>query len=406
MTKDLKIDFENLTLDSIADDSLNHGEVENIEIDLDMFNYGVDGEHDYAIHGKDIDLKKIQVFNNLQYLSIIQKKNNENLGIYLDLDYLLKIPSLKKVYLEGHGLFPMGLSSDQHGKGNFIVETKNLQPAVRRLAQLQPTMKQITETEIDEGFDFYKDKKKLTFDGSNLSYFDKIDFNELFENKNFDIFYDAFGELYTDRVEEIIIQNLGFKDQFDNGKIIDLSPLSKFKNIKEFLIYYFDYNPQNNPIPKYGPIFNFDNFPIFQKLEYLQIAGNVHNYDFIKNLKQLKELIIDHNWIDDPKFFSTKEIKPLSNLRKITISYPETSLITDLSHNHKSFPNLEELSLQGLYSQSDNYAVDPLEIIVFKNLKILRMHNSTFSSKEDAQELGEYNEALEWCLKRLKKNDK
>jgi len=82
MPKDLKIDFVNLTLDSIADDNLNHDEVENIEIDLSMFNYGVDGEHNYEIHAKDIDLKKFQVFNNLQHLSIIQKKDNEYITNY------------------------------------------------------------------------------------------------------------------------------------------------------------------------------------------------------------------------------------------------------------------------------------------------------------------------------------
>ena len=74
--------FVNLTLDSIADDNLNHDEVENIEIDLSMFNYGVDGEHNYEIHAKDIDLKKFQVFNNLQHLSIIQKKDNEYITNY------------------------------------------------------------------------------------------------------------------------------------------------------------------------------------------------------------------------------------------------------------------------------------------------------------------------------------
>ena len=89
-----------------------------------------------------------------------------------------------------------------------------------------------------------------------------------------------------------------------------------------------------------GPYYNFDTFPMFEKLEYLHIDGHAYNYDFIKNLNQLKELEIDCNAIAHPKFFSTKEIRPLLNLKKIEIAYSEMSLITDFSQHYQNLTAL------------------------------------------------------------------
>ena len=119
MTKDLKIDFENLTLDSFANGNSEHAkEVEDVEINL--------LEYDQEVHG-DLELIKLLPFNNLRNLSIIPgDEDNIYDFVVIDLMPLLKFSALKKVYLEGANLFPFGLSSDWKGKGNFEIETKNL----------------------------------------------------------------------------------------------------------------------------------------------------------------------------------------------------------------------------------------------------------------------------------------
>ena len=109
------------------------------------------------------------------------------------------------------------------------------------------------------------------------------------------------------------------------------------------------------------------------------------------------------NWHDNQKFFSTNETRPLLNLRKIELGYPDLSLITNFSQNNKNFPNLEELSIEGVCI--DDYLVNPIEISIFKNLKILRMSDSIFQDYKGAGSEEEYYKALDWCNSILIKND-
>ena len=235
---------------------------------------------------------------------------------------------------------------------------------------------------------FSNDYKKLTFEGHCINYFDNINFDEFI----------LVHKEKLNNIEEVVLNDFNLKDQFNKGNIIDLSPFSKIKNLKKFSFHIEIDNSEAR-----DTYFDFDTFPNFEKLESLQVEGCIKNYDFIKNLKNLKNLKLDRNWNDNQKFFSTNETRPLLNLRKIELGYPDLSLITDFSQNNKNFPNLEELSIEGVCI--DDYLVNPIEISIFKNLKILRMSDSIFQDYKGTGSEEEYYKALDWCNSILIKND-
>ena len=361
MTKKIKINFKDLTLNSFDNGNFVYDEVDNIEIDYYDYNPSAHGE---------LDFRKLLKFKNIQTLSIASrhKENNDN-AIGINLGTLLEFSSLKKVYLEGKNLSPYGLSSDWDGKGDFEISTK-IKDIVFRMAS------------------FSNDYKKLTFEGHCINYFDNINFDEFI----------LVHKEKLNNIEEVVLNDFNLKDQFNKGNIIDLSPFSKIKNLKKFSFHIEIDNSEAR-----DTYFDFDTFPNFEKLESLQIEGCIKNYDFIKNLKNLKNLKLDRNWHDNQKFFSTNETRPLLNLRKIELGYPDLSLITDFSQNNKNFPNLEELSIEGVCM--DDYLVNPIEISIFKNLKILRMSDSIFQDYKGTGSEEEYYKALDWCNSILIKND-
>ena len=93
MTKKIKINFKDLTLDSFDNGNFVYDEVDNIEIDYYDYNPSAHGE---------LDFRKLLKFQNIQTLSIASrhKENNDN-AIGINLGTLLEFSSLKKVYLEG-----------------------------------------------------------------------------------------------------------------------------------------------------------------------------------------------------------------------------------------------------------------------------------------------------------------
>ena len=117
---------------------------------------------------------------------------------------------------------------------------------------------------------------------------------------------------------------------------------------------------------------------------------------------------MDRNFLGE-EFLSSDFNQPLTSIKKISLRYVTSKLLSNFSLSSDFFPNLEELTIEGM--EMEDYKINPLEIIVFKSLKKIYLPHSNFldfgSDIISSLNISEktYDQALEWCLKKRSTRD-
>ena len=371
----LTINFKTIDFDSFTNDDYNFNLINEIEINF---------EH-YDINKHKLEFDKLVKFKNIKVLKLI---SYYDLTIdAFDLSPLINLKLLEKVYLIGDSLRPFGLVDLENNKYNFEVIVEGM-PSLYRIMSIED------------------DNKKLLFFGGEINYFDKIDFNKFFVDY-FSTSQQKYEGLSLQEIEnfnEIVLDSFTPIDQIRRNGTIDLSPFSICTNIRKFRIN-IDY-PTIEDEENKNQYFALDTIPEFENLELLEIQGFTKNYNFIKKFKKLREFIVHRNFLGE-EFLSSNFNQPLTSIKKISLRYVTSKLLSNFSLSSDFFPNLEELTIEGM--EMEDYKINPLEIIVFKNLKKIYLPHSNFldfgSDIISSLNISEktYNQALEWCLKKHSK---
>ena len=373
----LTINFKTIDFDSFTNDDYNFNLINEIEINF---------EH-YDINKHKLEFDKLVKFKNIKVLKLI---SYYDLTIdAFDLSPLINLKLLEKVYLIGDSLRPFGLVDLENNKYNFEVIVEGM-PSLYRIMSIED------------------DNKKLLFFGGEINYFDKIDFNKFFVDY-FSTSQQKYEGLSLQEIEnfnEIVLDSFTPIDQIRRNGTIDLSPLSICTNIRKFRIN-ID-NPTIEDEENKNQYFALDTIPEFENLELLEIQGFTKNYNFIKKFKKLREFIVDRNFLGE-EFLSSDFNQPLTSIKKISLRYVTSKLLSNFSLSSDFFPNLEELTIEGM--EMEDYKINPLEIIVFKSLKKIYLPHSNFldfgSDIISSLNISEktYDQALEWCLKKRSTRD-
>ena len=373
----LTINFKTIDFDSFTNDDYNFNSINEIEINF---------EH-YDINKHKLEFDKLVKFKNIKVLKLI---SYYDLTIdAFDLSPLINLKLLEKVYLIGDSLRPFGLVDLENNKYNFEVIVEGM-PSLYRIMSIED------------------DNKKLLFFGGEINYFDKIDFNKFFVDY-FSTSQQKYEGLSLQEIEnfnEIVLDSFTPIDQIRRNGTIDLSPLSICTNIRKFRIN-ID-NPTIEDEENKNQYFALDTIPEFENLELLEIQGFTKNYNFIKKFKKLREFIVDRNFLGE-EFLSSDFNQPLTSIKKISLRYVTSKLLSNFSLSSDFFPNLEELTIEGM--EMEDYKINPLEIIVFKSLKKIYLPHSNFldfgSDIISSLNISEktYDQALEWCLKKRSTRD-
>ena len=373
----LTINFKTIDFDSFTNDDYNFNLINEIEINF---------EH-YDINKHKLEFDKLVKFKNIKVLKLI---SYYDLTIdAFDLSPLINLKLLEKVYLTGDSLRPFGLVDLENNKYNFEVIVEGM-PSLYRIMSIED------------------DNKKLLFFGGEINYFDKIDFNKFFVDY-FSTSQQKYEGLSLQEIEnfnEIVLDSFTPIDQIRRNGTIDLSPLSICTNIRKFRIN-ID-NPTIEDEENKNQYFALDTIPEFENLELLEIQGFTKNYNFIKKFKKLREFIVDRNFLGE-EFLSSDFNQPLTSIKKISLRYVTSKLLSNFSLSSDFFPNLEELTIEGM--EMEDYKINPLEIIVFKSLKKIYLPHSNFldfgSDIISSLNISEktYDQALEWCLKKRSTRD-
>ena len=373
----LTINFKTIDFDSFTNDDYNFNLINEIEINF---------EH-YDINKHKLEFDKLVKFKNIKVLKLI---SYYDLTIdAFDLSPLINLKLLEKIYLTGDSLRPFGLVDLENNKYNFEVIVEGM-PSLYRIMSIED------------------DNKKLLFFGGEINYFDKIDFNKFFVDY-FSTSQQKYEGLSLQEIEnfnEIVLDSFTPIDQIRRNGTIDLSPLSICTNIRKFRIN-ID-NPTIEDEENKNQYFALDTIPEFENLELLEIQGFTKNYNFIKKFKKLREFIVDRNFLGE-EFLSSDFNQPLTSIKKISLRYVTSKLLSNFSLSSDFFPNLEELTIEGM--EMEDYKINPLEIIVFKSLKKIYLPHSNFldfgSDIISSLNISEktYDQALEWCLKKRSTRD-
>ena len=373
----LTINFKTIDFDSFTNDDYNFNLINEIEINF---------EH-YDINKHKLEFDKLVKFKNIKVLKLI---SYYDLTIdAFDLSPLINLKLLEKVFLTGDSLRPFGLVDLENNEYNFEVIVEGM-PSLYRIMSIED------------------DNKKLLFFGGEINYFDKIDFNKFFVDY-FSTSQQKYEGLSLQEIEnfnEIVLDSFTPIDQIRRNGTIDLSPLSICTNIRKFRIN-ID-NPTIEDEENKNQYFALDTIPEFENLELLEIQGFTKNYNFIKKFKKLREFIVDRNFLGE-EFLSSDFNQPLTSIKKISLRYVTSKLLSNFSLSSDFFPNLEELTIEGM--EMEDYKINPLEIIVFKSLKKIYLPHSNFldfgSDIISSLNISEktFDQALEWCLKKRSTRD-